>query len=66
MSNNKENIIDAKDMIEIDGVLYEKDNVSPTVYFEYVKNMKKNIEDENLQIVADNCLTLLKKAKLTG
>ena len=42
------------------------DGVSPTTYFNYVKDMRKNIEDENLQTVADNCLELLKKTKLTG
>ena len=28
--------------------------------------MKKDIKDENLEVVADNCLTLLKKTKITG
>ena len=28
--------------------------------------MKKDVKDENLQSVADNCLALLKKTKLTG
>lgn len=64
--SEKEVIINAEDMIEIDGVLYTEDQITPTVYFNHVKNMKKNIEDENLQVVADNCLELLKKTKLTG
>lgn len=58
--------IDVKETVEIGGVLYDKDSITPTIYFNHVKDMKKNIEDENLQVVADNCLTLLKKTKLTG
>ena len=66
MSDKEIVTIEVEDTIEVDGVLYSKDQLTPTVYFEHVKNMKKNIEDENLQVVADNCLTLLKKAKITG
>ena len=53
-----------KDTIKIGDKYYNKDDISPTVYFDYVKDMKKNIEDENLQSVADNCLILLKKTKM--
>lgn len=55
-----------KETVKIGDQYYNIDDISPTVYFDYVKDMKKNIEDENLQAVADNCLTLLKKTKLTG
>ena len=58
--------VEAKDLVEIGGTLYNKEDITPTEYFEYVKDMKKNIEDENLEKVADNCLTLLKKTKITG
>lgn len=59
-------MIEAKETIEIGGKVYNVEDVTPTVYFNYVKDMKKNIEDENLQTVADNCLVLLQKTKLTG
>ena len=52
--------------IQIGDVIYNVNDVTPTIYFNYVKDMRKNIEDENLQTVADNCLVLLKKTKLTG
>lgn len=55
-----------KETIEIGGTLYDADSITPTVYFNYVKNMKKDIKDENLQVVADNCLILLQKTKITG
>lgn len=63
-----ETIVDqeVKDTIKIGDKYYNKDDISPTVYFDYVKGMKKNIEDENLRSVADNCLVLLKKTKITG
>ena len=57
---------EAKETVTIGDKIYNVDDVSPTVYFDYVKDMKKNIEDENLQTIADNCLTLLSKAKITG
>lgn len=63
---NENEAISTVDTIEIGGVFYEQDKITPTIYFNYVKDMKKDIEDENLQIVADNCLALLKKTKVTG
>lgn len=61
-------IIDAevKETVKIGDKYCNKDDISPTDYFNYVKDMKKDIKDENLQSVADNCLTLLNKTKLTG
>ena len=56
----------AKETVTIGDKVYSIDDVSPTTYFNYVKDMRKNIEDENLQTVADNCLELLKKTKITG
>lgn len=66
MSEEVKVIEDVKETIEIDGKVYDKDSLTPTVYFNYVKDMKKNIEDENLQAVAENCLALLKKTQITG
>ena len=56
----------AKETVTIGDKVYSIDDISPTTYFNYVKDMRKNIEDENLQTVADNCLELLKKTKITG
>lgn len=66
MSKSSEVIKDVKETMEIDGVIYDKDDVTPTMYFNHVKSMKKDIEDENLQTVADNCLKLLNKTIITG
>lgn len=58
--------IEAKETIQIGDKVYNVDDVTPTIYFDYVKGKKKDIKDENLEAVADNCLTLLQKTKLTG
>ena len=63
---NEEKMIETKETVQIGDKIYNVEDVTPSVYFDYVKGAKKNIEDENLQTVADNCLTLLKKTKLTG
>ena len=55
-----------KNSVQIGDKYYNEEDLTPTVYFDYVKGMKKDIEDENLEKVADNCLILLKKAKVTG
>lgn len=55
-----------KNSVQIGDKYYNEEDLTPTVYFDYVKGMKKDIEDENLEKVADNCLILLKKAKITG
>lgn len=57
---------EVKETVQIGDKIYNEEDLTPTIYFDYVKGMKKNIEDENLKVVADNCLTLLKKAKITG
>lgn len=58
--------IEQKETIQVGDKFYNIEDVTPTVYFDYVKDMKKDIADENLQTVAENCLTLLKKTKITG
>ena len=46
-------IIDAevKETVKIGDKYCNKDDISPTDYFNYVKDMKKDIKDENLQSV---------------
>lgn len=40
--------------------------LSPSEYFELVKDKKNNVTDEVLTQIYDNCLTLLNKYKMTG
>ena len=47
----------------------ENNNVielSPSEYFDQVKDRKNKITDEDLQNVYDNCLELLNKYNITG
>ena len=44
----------------------ELTELSPSEYFEQVKERKNRITDEDLQKVYDNCLELLNKYKITG
>ena len=43
-----------------------KNELTPSEYFNIVKDKKQHITDEDLAKVYDNCLTLLNKYKITG
>ena len=44
----------------------EKKELTPSEYFQIVKERKQQITDKQLIIVYDNCLELLNKYKITG
>lgn len=44
----------------------ELTELSPSEYFEQVKERKNRITDDDLQKVYENCLELLNKYKITG
>lgn len=44
----------------------EEREITPSEYFDYVKERKHEITDEDLKKVYDNCLELLNKYKITG
>ena len=56
------------DMIESTdtGVKDQLAELTPTQYFEQLKGMKKDITEDDLANVLNNCLELLKKPKITG
>ena len=60
------NQIDVKDTVQIGDVLVDKDSVTPSMYFEYVKGLKQKINNEYYDMVIDTALALLKKTKVTG
>jgi hypothetical protein len=43
-----------------------ENELTPSEYFNIVKDKKQHITDEDLVKVYDNCLTLLNKYKITG
>jgi hypothetical protein len=58
--------IEAKETITIGDKVYDKDSVTPSAYFEYVKGLKQNIDYEEYDIVINTVLDMLKKTKITG
>lgn len=51
----------------LDDVLrYSRDSVSPDDYFKAVKEARVYVSDRDLLSVYDNCITLLRKYKITG
>ena len=50
----------------VENIENEVVELSPSEYFEQVKERKNHITDEDLQKVYDNCLELLNKYKITG
>lgn len=51
--------------IEVDGVLYSEDEITPSIYFDHVKGLKNKVDNEEQQLVIDNALKMINKCKLT-
>lgn len=58
--------VEAKETITIGDKVYDKDAVTASVYFEYVKGLKQKFDFDDQNIVIDTALKMLEKAKLTG
>ena len=50
----------------VNETILSESELTPSQYFEQVKERKNHITDEDLQKVYDNCLELLSKYKITG
>lgn len=61
-----DNDVKVVDTITIGDQVYDKDSVTPSTYFEYVKGMKQKLVNHEHEIIIDTALTMLKKTKLTG
>ena len=64
--NQKEIETIEKETIMIGDKMYDKDAVTPSVYFEYVKGFKQKLDNEKQNIIIDTALKMLEKTKLTG
>ena len=53
-------------MSEINNEITNSEELSPSQYFDYVKDKKNTITDEALQTIYDNVLELINKYKITG
>lgn len=61
---NEEKVIEVE-TVEIGGTIYNSDQVTPSLYFDYVKGMKSEIDYEDYGLIIDNTLKMLEKAKIT-
>ena len=62
--NNFSNKISTKEQIEKETTTMSE--LSPQVYFEQIKDLKKNVTNEDLDKIYTNCLELANKYKETG
>lgn len=62
--------MDEKKTVDVETVIigdkaYDSGDVTPSVYFEHVKNMKEKLSAENQNIIIDSALKMLNKCKIT-
>lgn len=66
MSSNDENNKELIDVITVGDQVFDPQSVTPSVYFNYVKNLKQKLNKEEYDIIIDTALTMLNKTKITG
>lgn len=54
------------DVVEIGDSLFDKNNITPNEYFDYVKSKSGQYTKEELNKVIDTALTMIDKTKITG
>ena len=62
MKNEKEVTVETE---MIGDTLYNKEDITPSLYFEYVKGLKEKLNNDEYDIIIDTILKMLEKAKLT-
>ena len=62
----KTEVIVEVETITIGDQIIEKDKVTPSIYFEYVKGLKQKVDYSEYDKIIDTALTMLEKAKITG
>ena len=60
MDNKKE------ETVQIGDTIYKIDEITPSVYFDYVKGLKKKVSGNELNLIVDTALKMLEKTKITG
>ena len=59
----KEGVVET---ITIGDKVYNKEDITPSIYFEYVKDLKQKLDYKEYEVIIDTTLKMLKKAKITG
>lgn len=62
----KEEVAETTEVIMLGDKAYDKDNLTPSAYFDYVKGLKQKLNYEEQNIIIDGALKMLKKTKITG
>ena len=52
--------------VKIGDTFYNKDDISPSAYFEYVKGLKKKLNQEEYSVIIDRAIEMINKTKITG
>lgn len=60
-----------KEVIEMETVqigdkFYNKDEISPSEYFEYVKGLKQELDQQEYSAIIDRAIEMIKKTEITG
>ena len=63
--NKKDEVVKDIETVTIGDVVYNKDEVTPSAYFEYVKGLKEKLNNEEYNLIIDTTIKMLKKAELT-
>jgi len=66
MGYNKKEEVSVVETIQIGDTIYNKDEVTPSVYFEYVKGLNQKLNNDEYDIIIDTTIKMLEKSKLTG
>ena len=54
------------DTVQIGDNIFDADSITPSTYFNYVKELKNKVDETEYAIIIDNALTMLEKTKITG
>ena len=54
------------DTIQIGDNIFDSDSITPSIYFDYVKELKNKLDETEYAVIIDNALTMLEKTKKTG
>ena len=61
-----DDVVKSVELIKIGDKEFDAENVTPSVYFDYVKGLKKELDKKEYEIIIDGALEMLEKTKLTG
>ena len=52
--------------VQIGDKFYNKEDISPSEYFEYVKGLKQELNQEEYGVIVDRAIEMINKTKITG